>query len=191
MAKKLDELLLEMKDASELMVDLSYSSLLYNNKEIAQEIFAMEEMIDDLDNKIQQEAVNQAIKDGNVDKALTMIKLSSCIEDIADAAMSIADVVLRDIEPHPVFKISLRESDVMITKAKIREGSILAEKTLGALKLASECGMWVIAIKRGTKWIFGPDENTKMEKGDILIARGPAESERTFLDLAHGRVKEM
>lgn len=191
MAERIDELLLEMKDTSELMVDLSYSSLLYNNKEIAQEIFTMEEMIDDLNNKVQQEAVNQAIKDGNVDKALTMIKLSSCIEEIADAAMAIADVVLRDIEPHPILEISLRESDVIITKAKIREKSILAEKTLGDLKLASECGMWVIAIKRGTKWIYGPDENTKMERGDILIARGPANSEQIFLDLATGKIKEL
>ena len=32
--ESLEEMILEIKDTSELMVDLAYSSLLYNNREI-------------------------------------------------------------------------------------------------------------------------------------------------------------
>ncbi len=37
---ELDLMLLELKDTSELMIDLAYSSLLYNNRDIAEEVFA-------------------------------------------------------------------------------------------------------------------------------------------------------
>ena len=44
---ELDLMLLELKDTSELMIDLAYSSLLYNNRDIAEEVFQMEEALDE------------------------------------------------------------------------------------------------------------------------------------------------
>jgi uncharacterized protein with PhoU and TrkA domain len=178
--------LLEMKDTSELMMDLAYSALLYNNKEIAQEVYHLEDIIDNLYNNIQYYAVTHTTKK-NPNVALTIIRLATSIEMIADSARGIADVVLRDIEPHPIVKMSIRESDVIISKAEVRPGSNMVNCTLGKIRLASETGMWVIAIRRGNEWLFGPDENTDIRPRDILIARGPREGEKTFLRLVRGR----
>ena len=52
---ELDLMLLELKDTSELMIDLAYSSLLYNNREIAEEVFQMEEALDEMATEIQKE----------------------------------------------------------------------------------------------------------------------------------------
>ena len=109
--EKIEDCFLEMKRLSELMVDLAYSALIYDNKDIAHEVFLLEEMVDALNSKIQRMAVSGSHEGGSVDKALIMIRLCSSIEQIADAAMEIADVVLRDIEPHPVIKMSVRDSD--------------------------------------------------------------------------------
>ncbi|MCK5559793.1 MAG: PhoU family transcriptional regulator, partial [Thermoplasmata archaeon] len=98
-------------------------------------------------------------------------------------------VVLRDIEPHPILKMSIRESDVIISKTQVNPGSSLADCTLGSIRLASETGMWVIAIRRGKEWLFGPDENTDIKVEDILIARGPEEGEKSLLRLARGKGK--
>ena len=38
--KSVENIVLEIKDKSELMVDLAYSSLLYDNKTIAKEVYA-------------------------------------------------------------------------------------------------------------------------------------------------------
>ena len=118
-----------------------------------------------------------------------MIRLATSIEMIADSARGIADVVLRDIEPHPILKMSIRESDVIISKTQVKPGSSLADCTLGSIRLASETGMWVIAIRRGKEWLFGPDENTDIKVGDILIARGPEEGEKSLLRLARSKGK--
>jgi len=184
-------MLIEMKNISELMVDLAYSALIFNNKEIAEEVKYLEEKIDERYYQLQEEAIKQAIAEGNPYGALILIRLATSIEAISDSAVQIADVVLRDIEPHPIIRESIKESDVTITRAKVRKESILANKTLGEVNLASETGMWVIAIKRGHAWIFGPTENTKILPGDILLAKGPIEGVKHFIRLCKGLDKKI
>jgi uncharacterized protein with PhoU and TrkA domain len=179
----IEEQFMQLKDTSELMIDLAYSALLYDNEEIAKEVAILEDVVDKLNYNIQRSAFLSTLEDKNVDKAMAMIRLATSIEAIADAAMEIADVVLRDIEPHPIFKMSLMDSDVIITKASVARSSKLVGKTLGQSKVMSDTGMWVIAAKRGRKWIYGPDENTLIKEGDVLFVRGPREGEKEFLGL--------
>ncbi len=174
----IEDILLEMKDTSELMVDLAYSALLYDNEEIARQVVELEQRVDDWDQEVQKKAVERAIDDKDVEKALVFIRLADSIETVADGAVEIADVVLRDIEPHPVVAAALKESDTVIATVTVPTTSPAAGKTLGEMKMASETGMWVIAIRRGDSWIYGPDENTLVEQGDLLIARGPVEGGR-------------
>ncbi len=186
---ELEKKLLEMKDTSELMVDLAYSSLLYNNREIAQEVMELEEYTDELTSSIQQEAIRRAMSDGDVSKAFVTIKLIESLEEICDAASGIADVVMKNVEPHPVIKMSIRDSEVTIATATVIEGSDLADKTLSESRLASQSGMWVVAIKRDRRYIYGPGEETSVLVGDTLIVRGPRDGEEFFKDLASGKAR--
>ena len=175
MKDEMFNLLIEIKDTSELMLDLAYSALLYDNEEIAEEVLQLEEMCDNLNQEIQNSALRKSLEDKNLGKARVIIQLANNIERVADSAADIADIVLRDIEPHPVFRLSLMESDVIITKLKVMPGSQLGGQTIGHAQLASKTGMWIIAIKRGNRWVYGPDENAPIEEGDELFARGPIE----------------
>ena len=183
---RIEQQLLKMKDTSELMMDLAYSALLYNNKKIAQEVYYLEDIVDKLFNKIQYTAVNHTAKK-NPNVALTLIRLATSIEMIADSARGIADVVLRDIEPHPIVRMSIRESDAIISKVEVKQNSTMVNCTLGKIRLASETGMWVVAIRRGNDWLFGPNENTEILPDDIMIVRGPRTSEKTLVRLARGK----
>lgn len=185
----LEQMLLEVKDTSELMVDLAYSSLLYNNRDIAGEVLSLKEYVDELNATVQQEAIKRTMVDGDVSKAFITIRLVEYLEEICSAASGIADVVMRNVEPHPVIKMSIRDSDVTISTAMVVEGSDLADKTLGETRLASNSGMWVVAIKRDRKYLYGPDERTTVLAGDTLIARGPNDGEEYFKDLSAGKAR--
>ncbi len=178
--KETEERLLEMKNTSELMLDLAYSALLYNHRDIAEEVMELEERINDLHDEIQRISLNRYRKTGDFDKILIFMTVADSVERIADAALDIADVVLRDIEVHPVLKQSLEDSDTILLKKQVEPRSFLDGKILGKVKLASETGQWVIAIKRGNAWIYGPDEITEIRGGDILFTRGPVDSEDTL-----------
>ncbi|MEF8873928.1 MAG: PhoU domain-containing protein [Candidatus Thermoplasmatota archaeon] len=172
--KKAEEELLEMKDTSELMLDLAYSSLLYHNREIAEEVFNLEQKVNDLQDSIITKVLENHVEDG--DKNLILLKMADSIERFADAALDIADVVLRDIDLHPVMKKSLEESDEFLVRKEIQRGSFLDGKTLKESEMATEIGMKVIAIRRGDNWAYGPEKDINLKGGDIIFARGPRKS---------------
>ena len=190
--KTAEDMVLEIKDKSELMVDLAYSSLLYDNRTIAKEVYDLENLIDTLYLNLQRESLEDVQKGKlTVDDALTLMKLAHAGEQIADAAQEIADVELRDVELHPILKMSIRESDVVFTKVHVKPQSVLCEKTLGDLKLGSETGMLVIAMRHKDRWLYGPNKNTKIDSDDILFAKGPEDGEKHLIDLATGKTNEI
>jgi len=190
--KTSEDIVLEIKDKSELMVDLAYSSLLYDNKTIAKEVYDLEDLIDSLFQKIQKKSLGDVQKGKlKVDAALTLMRLAQAGEEIADAAQEIADVELRDVELHPILKMSVRESDEVLTRTQVDSQSILCGKTLGKLKLGSETGMMIIAMRHKARWLYGPNKNTKIDPGDILFAKGPEDGEKHLIDLATGKIDEI
>lgn len=184
---RIESMLLDLKDTSELMIDLAYSSLLFNSNEIAEEVVFLEERMDELSSEIQEAIVNFG-KESKEDLAkLTIIlRLQMAIEDIANAAASIADVVIRGLADHPVLQMSIQESDVTINIAIVSERSQMNGKTLGDVKLSSNSGMFVIAIKRGKQYIYGPGKDTVIHAGDVLIAKGPEDGVSWFRGFADG-----
>jgi len=190
--KTSEDIVLEIKDKSELMVDLAYSSLLYDNKIIAKEVYDLEDLIDNLFGKIQKGSLEDVQKGKlTVNAALTLMRLAQAGEEIADAAREIADVELRDVELHPILKMSVQESDEVLTKTQVDSRSILCGKTLGKLKLGSETGMMIIAMRHKNRWLYGPNKNTKIDPGDILFAKGPEDGERHLINLANAETDEI
>ena len=190
--KTAEEIVLEIKDKSELMVDLAYSSVLYDNKIIAKEVYDLENVVDSLYQMLQKKSLED-VKNGkhSIDDALTFLRIAHAGEQIADAAQEIADVELRDVELHPILKMSIREADVVFTRVEVKPQSILCRKTLGQLKLASETGMMIIAMRHKDRWQYGPNKNTKIDPEDILFAKGPEDGEKHLIDLATGRSNEI
>jgi uncharacterized protein with PhoU and TrkA domain len=190
--KTAEDIVLEIKDKSELMVDLAYSSVLYDNKTIAEEVYDLENLVDNLYRILQKKSLED-VKKGkhSIDDALTLLRIAHAGEQIADAAQEIADVELRDVELHPILKMSIRESDVVFTRVEVESHSILCGKTLGELKLASETGMMVIAMRHKDKWVYGPYKNTKIDPHDILFAKGPDDGEKHLVDLAKGKTNKI
>ena len=190
--KTVEDIVLEIKDKSELMIDLAYSSIIYNNTTIAKEVYDLEDQIDNLYHSLQRQTLEQVEnKKLSVNDALTVLRLAETAEQIADAAQEIADVELRDVELHPILKLSIRDSDVVFTRVEVNENSILCNKTLGELKLASETGMTIIAMRHGKKWLYGPNKNTKIDQYDILFAKGPEDGEKHLIDIASGKTDKI
>jgi len=184
------DLFLEMKDTSELMVDLAYSSLLFYNKEIASEVEHLGDKVEEMSGRLKRLSLEK-MSGRSTDATLMLLRMDTYVNAIADSAMSIVDVVLRDIEPHPILRESIMESDVGIFKTMIKERSIFHCKCIKDLRLATETGMWIIAIRRGTKWIYGPERDEKLMAGDTLFVKGPEEGMKKLNRLASGKLRKL
>lgn len=184
--KKFEEIVarfVELKDTSELMIDLAYSSLLLNRRELAEEVQKLEEYVDKLHTDFELLVLSSGFKKEEAKGFLGLIRLGVVTEKIADAAAEIAEVVLRGIEPHPVLKLIIEEAEETVTYVRVAENSSLVNKTLREARIPEETGMWVLAIRRGDKCLR-PKSISKIEVGDILIASGYAEGEEDLKRLA-------
>ena len=173
----------ELKNTSELMIDLAYSSLMLNSKELAGEVQRLEEYMDKLHTDFELLALTSDFKKEEASGFLGLIRLGVATEKIADAAAEMAEVVLRDIEPHPVLKLAIREAEETVAQACVTEGSLLINKTLKEARVPEETGMWILAIKRGEKSLR-PKPDTRFQIGDVLIASGYAEGVKDLQQLA-------
>ena len=167
----------ELKDTSELMLDLAYSSLMFNSVELAQEVERLEDVVDKLHTDFELLALSSDFKKTEALGFLGLIRLGVAAEKIADAAATIANVVLRGIEPHAVLKLTIREAEETIVHAHVDEKSPLVNRALKELHFPEETGMRVLAIRREGKCIR-PKPDAIIEAGDTLIASGYAEGEQ-------------
>jgi uncharacterized protein with PhoU and TrkA domain len=177
------ERFVELKDTSELMIDLAYSSLLSNSRELAEEVQRLEEYVDKLHTDFELLVLKSEFKKDEAKGFLGLIRLGVATEKIADAAAQISEVVLRGIEPHPVLKLTIEEAEETVAFAPVTENSSVLGKTLGEAQIPEETGMWVLAIRRGGKCIR-PKPDSRIEAGDVLIASGYAGGVESLRKLA-------
>jgi len=170
------EKFVELKNTSELMMDLAYSSLLLDSKYLAEEVQRLEEYVDKLHTEFELLVLSSKFEKEEARGLLGLIRLGVVTEKIADAAAEIAEVVLRGIEPHPILKLTIEEAEETVTHVQVTKNSSLVDKTLREAKIPEETGMWILAIKKGDKCIR-PKPDSKIQAGDTLIASGYAEGE--------------
>jgi uncharacterized protein with PhoU and TrkA domain len=173
----------ELKDTSELMINLAYSALLCDSRELAEEVQKLEEYVDKLHTDFELCVLSSSFKKEETRGFLGLIRLGVAAEKIADAAAEIAEVVLRGLEPHPVLKSAIEEARETIVRACIAANSPLINKTIREARIPEETGMWVLAIKKGDK-CMRPRSDSKIEVGDVLIASGYAEGAEDLEKLA-------
>jgi uncharacterized protein with PhoU and TrkA domain len=167
------------------MIDLAYSSLLLNSRELAEEVQALEERMDNLHTEFELLVLSSGFESKESKDFLGLIRLGVVTEEIADGATEIADVVLRGLEPHPILRRVIEEAEETVTRVRVSKTSPLAGKNLREAQIQEETGMWVLVIIRGKKWLR-PRSETVIKVGDILIASGYAEGEEDLEGLASG-----
>ncbi len=180
--------LLELKENADVMIDLAYSSLIYDNADIANEVYELEEESDALAWEIQRMIIKDS-KEGmlTINETLALLRFVSALEGMCDGAREIADVELRDIDLHPVLKLSIESSDEIFLRETLSDASSLCDKTLGELRLASEFGAWVIAVKRGNRWYYNPGKYTHLKAGDILYMTTTKDNRERVLNMLRGK----
>jgi uncharacterized protein with PhoU and TrkA domain len=175
--------MVELKDTSELMIDLAYSALMLNSRELADEVQKLEEYVDKMHTEFELLALTSEFKKEEASGLLGLIQIGVATEQIADAAAEMAEVVLRGVEPHPVLTLAIKEAEETVAQACVSADSPLVNKTLKEARVDEDTGMWVLVIKRGGKPLR-PKGDTRIQVGDILVASGYSEGVDDFRKLA-------
>ena len=185
------EALTEMKDVSEIMIDLAYSAALFNSDELAEEVMELEKRVDYLDYIINMNTMLAARDAEDAQNLTAVTTVAAATNKISDAAADIAAIVLKDIRIHPIVRKAFQQVEERLARAIVKPESILVNKKLGDLELAAKIGVDVIAIRRNREWTIDPEDNEKIQEGDVLIARGTPHGIDDLKSIALGKLKSM
>ncbi|MEX2705859.1 MAG: potassium channel family protein [Candidatus Freyrarchaeum guaymaensis] len=184
------ELLTEMKNISELMIDLAYSAILFNDSELTEEVLELEERIDSLSYLLLMNAALAVRDKDDAEQMVGIMKVASATDKISDAAGDIATTLLRGADPSLVVNAFFKAEE-RLTRVMVSENSPIIKKTLDKLSSVNHIGVDVIALRRGKKLIINPHGKFKLKPGDIVIARGSDVGIEKFRELAEGRLQNV
>jgi uncharacterized protein with PhoU and TrkA domain len=183
------ELLTEMKDISELIIDLAYSSLLFNNEDIAEEVKYLDVRMDKLNYDIRMMAMMAARTKEDAEQLAGILQIAEAAETISNAAGDIVNLIGKDEKTGPILPKILKEADEQLFRMKVLKESKACNKKIGDLRVESETGMRIIAIRRGDCWIYNPQSDTLIVPNDWLITRGTDEGHNELNKFLHGKLE--
>jgi uncharacterized protein with PhoU and TrkA domain len=182
--RNVKELLVEAKDVSELMVDLAYAAVFFNDGALAEEVEVLEERLDTYLRRLREIAMLAARSPEDAEAMGGVLQIGVAIEKMGEAASDIARVVQAKLGIPDVLRPDLRHADEIVGRVRVREGAQCVGQSLKDLMLPMETGMWLLAIRRGTEWEFDPQADSVISEGDVLLYQGPEEGVALIRELA-------
>jgi uncharacterized protein with PhoU and TrkA domain len=182
--RNVKELLVEAKDVSELMVDLAYAAVFFNDGALAEEVEVLEERLDTYLRRLREIAMLAARSPEDAEAMGGVLQIGVAIEKMGEAASDIARVVQAKLGIPDVLRPDLRHADEIVGRVRVREGAQCVGQSLKDLMLPKETGMWLLAIRRGTEWEFDPQADSVISEGDVLLYQGPEEGVALIRELA-------
>jgi uncharacterized protein with PhoU and TrkA domain len=174
-----------MKNLSELAVDLAYGAILFDDEALAEEVATLEVEVDALQSRFEAWVLQAAQQTTDPVTLRGLLRLGISTEVVSDAAVSLSEGVLRDLGVHPVVELAVQESDELIARVEIDDGSTLDGTEIVDGVPAVDSSTSVIAIRRPDEgWLVGPDMDTTLRAGDVLITKGTRTSAAEFDALA-------
>jgi uncharacterized protein with PhoU and TrkA domain len=165
-------LLSELQTTTTLMIDLAYSSVLFNDKELAQEVIELEDKVEDLKMTLMMNTAI-AIRDAeDAEEMVGILEIASVTDTISHSSASIARTVLLELGVNSSILKAFTRTQERIVRTKLLNTSVLAGKTLKELELETHIGISIIAVRRGRTLITNPGPELVLGEGDVLIAKG-------------------
>ena len=181
------ELLTEMKDTSEVIVDLAYASLMYNSDNMAQKVRDLEDDMDDLKFAIRYKALLSSRTKEDARQLSGLLEVASAADRISNAASDIVSLLRFPPERRPLITDILLESDERIRMIRVKPESTMVGNTIERLAIEANTGCKIIAIKNRHGWTYDPEYDMKIRANDDIVVRGTDDGADLLTQYAAGR----
>lgn len=170
--RNLREMLAEAKDTSELMVDLAYAALFFDDTDMADEVDELENQITELVHGMRALCVLAVRNPREAEAMSAVLQVISAVESISNDAVDIARIVTRRLGIPRQLVLDLMEAEEVAHRVEVHDGSHFANRPLSSFELPVVTGMRVMAIRRERRWVVDPGGDDILNPGDVLFLRG-------------------
>ena len=183
-SRNLREMLADAKDTSELMVDVAYAAVFFDDPDMADEVVQLEQEISDLVHQMRALCVVAVRNPREAEAMSAVLQVISAVERIGNAAVDIAKTVTRRLSIPRQLVADLTAAEEVSHRVKVAEGSSFANGSLASFELPAVTGMRVLAVKRGRGWLVDPGGDDVLQPGDVLFLRGSPDGLGRLRELA-------
>ncbi len=183
------DLLVEMKDTSELIVDLAYAAIMFDSDELGEEVQNLERRMDYLRYQIRMIALMASRTRDDAERLAGILQVASAAETISNAAGDMVALLHQRIEARPFLPFVLKEAEERIRIVRLGKGSSMVGRSIVDLRVETETGMRIIAIHRGRRWSYDPPGGTVIKEEDLLVVRGTEDGYNRLSRYASGEEK--
>ena len=184
------DVLVEMKNISEVSVGLAYSALVLRDLGLAAEVNHLEDRLDEIKERLELWVLRAASELIDPSGLRGLVHLAQAAKEIGDAAQQMVWLVEQGEELHPILAMALGEADEVAVRVPVGPGSAADGATLAQLRLETETGFYLLAIRRGGRYFYRPRKGVVLAAGDELIATGPDEGHALLAQLCGYRLVE-
>ncbi|MEM7275222.1 MAG: TrkA C-terminal domain-containing protein, partial [Actinomycetota bacterium] len=182
--RNLREMLAEAKDMSELMVDLAYASLFFDDADMADEVDGLEQDISELVHQMRAIGIVAVRNPREAEAMSAVLQVISAVERIGNDAVDIARIVTRRLGIPRQLVLDLMDAEEVSHRVEVADGSHFANRPLGSFELPVVTGMRVMAVRRGRRWLVDPGGDDIINPGDVLFLRGSPDGIPRLRELA-------
>jgi uncharacterized protein with PhoU and TrkA domain len=177
------DVLVEMKNISEVATGLAYSALVLRDQGLAAEVSHLEDRLDEMNEALELWVLRAAQEHLDPSGLRGLVHLAQAAEEIGDAAQQLVWLIEEGEELHPILAIALGDADEVVVRVPVAAGSAADGRSLLELCMETETGFYLLAIRRGGRYLYRPRKNVVLQAGDELIATGPDEGHALLAEL--------
>ncbi len=171
------DVLVEMKNISEVAVGLAYSALVRQDQGLAAEVRQLEDRLDEMRDRLQIWVQRASAERVDPAQLRALLQQSDAAEDIGDQAQQMVWLIEQKEELHPILRLALGEADEVVVRMPVAAGSPVDGRSLVDLRLDIEPCFHLLAVRRGGRYVYRPRGHVVLSAGDELIASGPDEGQ--------------
>lgn len=177
------DLVVDLKNMSEVAVGLAYSAILLRDPVLAAEVSLIEDRSDDLWHALEGWVLRAAAEADDPEELRGLLHLAAASERIVDSAQSMTRIMEGEDGVHPIVAQALSEADEIVVEAIVASGSEAEGRTLSETRFHTRTGMEVLAIERNGRWVYRPRSTRTLQAGDRLLTMGPEEGALRLRDV--------
>lgn len=175
----LKDILQDMKKSIDVMLDLSYSAIVFQSPEIMDETLKIEQRVHELTYLLNFQIIQAQVGSHDLAKQLEpVVFLGFSIDKIADALADIARVVSMNKHLGQFFQLCWKSIPEPIVKVRLGKKCPFLGQRWDDVAFRADYHVDEIAIRRGNRWLL--KEHEVLLEGDLLIVKGELPAVKDF-----------
>lgn len=173
--RTLKAMLAAAKDTSELMLDLAYATLAFQDLELAEEVPRLHQRLGELIHDMRVVCLMASRSAADAAGLAPFLRIVSAIDLLGHQAVDIAKIVTGRLGLPAGIRADLAEAEEVTERLAVHAASHLDGTTVRDAELTVH-GVRLLAIRRGRNWVFDPPDDEPIVGDDVLLVRGPTDA---------------